>query len=268
VLVAAAAALCVPVNGWRAALLIFSAQNDLHVPFLPGDVEHALVGVVAFAVQMGVLVVLSRRFASFAVGRQEPPPPGSANGMIRGPDGRRRRRAWSGVWTPVAIVAAAFAPMLPGRTHAPLSARPFRGWPSHWGGEALKPLPATALDRRWAAAAPGPMGRFSMADGSELLLRWVAAPTRRVHPAEDCYRGNGYRVEPLGPTRRMAAEIREPVLWGRFEARRGAERVEVASVIVSESGQTYSDPGWWWWRVAGPGAVDRGPWWFATVQQR
>ncbi|HTE20918.1 MAG TPA: hypothetical protein VK689_21345, partial [Armatimonadota bacterium] len=140
----------------------------------------------------------------------------------------------------------------------------------------LTPLPPGDLARRWAALNPGPLAHFALPDGSELLLRWVDRPSRALHPAEDCYRGQGYALTPLPPVSAPAPVTlnapesgrAKPVLWRRFRATRDGAEWEVRSLILSQGGETYPDPGWWWWKTNGPGASDRGPWWAVTLQRR
>lgn len=164
--------------------------------------------------------------------------------------------------------AAALIPLLP--ASAAQSSTPCRepAWPESWCGQPLRRLPETEMDRRWAAAAPGPLARFALPDGGELLLGWVDRPSRAVHPAEDCYRGSGYAVSPLKPVRAPVPAGGEPVTWRRFRAERRGESLTVRGVILSQTGESYPDPAWWWWKTAGPGARDRGPWWVATIQER
>src|SRR5207302_216380 len=108
------------------------------------------------------------------------------------------------------------------------------GWPTHLLGQPLFRLPDTTMDRRRAAAAPGPLARFAVVDGSELLLRWIDQADRAVHPPEDCYRGNGYRVTsrtPLSapvsrPSVSLEASIQRGAIWRRFWAERSGEAWE------------------------------------------
>jgi hypothetical protein len=77
---------------------------------------------------------------------------------------------------------------------APVSAV-FPGWPTTFEGRALRELPLTEREERFGAGFPGRIARFT--DGQrELIVRWVAAPTRQLHSTEDCFRGLGYGVSP------------------------------------------------------------------------
>ena len=92
----------------------------------------------------------------------------------------------------IAGAAAALAPLID-RTHAAAADAPFPGWPSSYEGRALAELPLTPRETAFGQDFPGRVGRFS--DGRrEIIIRWVGAPTRRLHSAADCFRGSGYAV--------------------------------------------------------------------------
>lgn len=94
----------------------------------------------------------------------------------------------------------------------------------------------------------------------EYNIRRIAEPSRRVHPAEECYRATGWQLRPL-PMRIMPARdtgvLSGPLRWGCFEATRGAESVEVCETFVAENGRSWSDAGSWWWSAHLSGG---GPW--------
>src|SRR4029450_10232740 len=66
-------------------------------------------------------------------------------------------------------------------------------WPTHFQGTALQELPLNDREKSLLAGFPGAVARFT--DGQrDIVMRWVTQPTRRLHPAEDCYRGLGYSI--------------------------------------------------------------------------
>lgn len=124
----------------------------------------------------------------------------------------------------------------------------FPGWPAH-----LAPLPLTAREEALAREFPGRVGRFT--DGSaEIVLRWVARPTRQLHPAADCLRGAGWRVEPA-PVR-LDLEGRQ---WGATRATRGATTLEITERIHDAAGRSWPDASSWYW--AALLGRTQGPWW-------
>ncbi len=155
----------------------------------------------------------------------------------------------------IACALAALAPLVLGtaRAEAPAALGAFPGWPESFAGRPLVELPLDEREARFFAGFPGRVGRFS--DGRrQLVLRWVGAPSRRVHTAADCYLGRGFDVEPL-PPRTDADGAR----WGRFVARRGAEALLVEELVRDADGRTFDDASAWYWSALLD--TTRGPWW-------
>ena len=66
--------------------------------------------------------------------------------------------------------------------------------PSDWDGQPVRPLALSAVEQRFAQAFPGHIARLT--DGHQIVvLREVRQPTRMLHPAVDCFRALGYRIE-------------------------------------------------------------------------
>src|SRR5262245_18056537 len=87
-------------------------------------------------------------------------------------------------------------------------------WPKTWDGRGLRPLALSAVEQRFASRFPGHIARLT--DGEQVLvLRAVNEPTRQLHPAADCYRGLGYRIEQA----RLETDA-EQRLWRCFVAER------------------------------------------------
>lgn len=147
-------------------------------------------------------------------------------------------------------LAAALAPLLPSRSGAgaPPAGRP---WPERWEGRPIVRLPAAPEDRL-LAGFPGRVARFS--DGRrQIVLRQVAAATRRLHPARDCFRAIGYRIEPapmrlspgLGPA-------------SCFRATRGGLALLACERVTDSAGRSWPDiSSWYWPALLG---TSTGPW--------
>jgi hypothetical protein len=152
---------------------------------------------------------------------------------------------------------AALWPLLGEGPGTPPGMLPEPEWPSHFQGQPLTRLPLSRAEARFGAGFPGQIARFT--DGSrELMLRRVVQPTRRLHPAADCYRGLGYRV---GESR--IVRNGEDRRWRCFTARRpGAER-EVCERIYGPDGRSWTDASSWYWDATL--GHSEGPWWAITV---
>jgi hypothetical protein len=161
----------------------------------------------------------------------------------------------------LAAAAAALAPLLAAPRAATMAAQDgFPGWPTHHEGRALRELPLTPREAAFVQDFPGRVGRFT--DGSrEIIIRWVGAPTRRLHSASDCFRGSGYGITPL-PVRRDAAGA----AMGCFRARHGADDMTVCEVIHDARGESWPDVSAWYWSAIL--AATPAPWWSVVVADR
>jgi len=160
------------------------------------------------------------------------------------------------------LALAASLPLL----SAPRAEAPVRHveWPHEWEGRALRPLALTEVEQRFAARFPGAIARFSDGERVLVLLR-VTEPTRMLHPAADCFRGLGYRIERTQLERDTHAR-----LWRCFEAQgrdgqrlRVCERIEPVESANQAAGEAFVDASSWFWAAAL--GRSRGPWQAVTV---
>ncbi|MGQ0674332.1 MAG: hypothetical protein ACT4N2_15845 [Hyphomicrobium sp.] len=160
----------------------------------------------------------------------------------------------------LAILGAAVAPMVSQSPARPASAdASFPGWPATFEGQPLSALPLGAREAAFAQDFPGRVGRFS--DGRrEIILRWVAAPTRMLHPASDCFRGSGYAIAPQ--PLRTGSDGRT---MSCFRAARGGTALYVCEHIRSADNESWSDVSSWYWSAL----LDRsqGPWWSVVIAE-
>jgi hypothetical protein len=161
----------------------------------------------------------------------------------------------------LAAIAAALAPLLHwGNDGAMAAGRDFPGWPTRYEGHELTQLPLTQREDAFVRDFPGRVGRFS--DGRrEIIVRWVGAPTRLLHPAADCFRGSGYSITSM-PVRRDAAGA----AMGCFRASHQADRMMVCEVINNERGESWPDVSAWYWNAIF--AASRAPWWSFVVAEK
>ena len=104
-------------------------------------------------------------------------------------------------------------------------------------------------------ATPAPM-EVMQRPGS--LVRKVNSPTRKLHPAADCFRGAGFHIEP-----QPIAIDEQGRRWSVFLAAKGSERMEVRERIYNQRGDAWTDVSSWWWQAAL--GKSQGPWWAETV---
>jgi hypothetical protein len=160
----------------------------------------------------------------------------------------------------LAIFAAGISPLLRGKDTAASAAAPgFPGWPAMHEGRTLSELPLSKREEAFARDFPGRIGRFT--DGErEIILRWVAEPTRRLHPASDCFRGSGYKTTPRNMKRDSSGR-----LMSCFSATRASETISVCEGVHGLDGQSWPDASSWYWDAIL--ARSTGPWW-SVVEAR
>jgi hypothetical protein len=171
-------------------------------------------------------------------------------------------KSWSAIAAVLmAAIAAALAPLLAMPDVTAMAAHEnFPGWPTQYEGRALTEMALTQREAAFVQDFPGRIGRFT--DGRrEIIIRWVGAPTRRLHSAADCFRGSGYSITPL-PIRKDAADA----AMGCFRARHRADDMTVCELIRDERGESWPDVSAWYWNaILGSSAA---PWWSFVVAER
>ena len=145
-------------------------------------------------------------------------------------------------WLLVTMVLAALAPLFAahGAVTGDVSA-PLPDWPHEFEGRPLTAVALTPEQRKFLGDFPGAAARFS--DGErDILMRWVTQPTRRLHPAEDCYRGWGFEVAPS----QIRAD-RDGRRWRCFAVTREGVTRQVCEQIRDQEGTNYTDVSSWYW---------------------
>lgn len=161
----------------------------------------------------------------------------------------------------VAACALAISALLPvaASRASPSIGHPSAEWPTGLDGEALVPIALSDVEQRFANDFPGSIARF--ANGSRLVvLRDVDRPTRRLHPAVDCYRGLGYTI--VGERLERAADGR---LSRCFDARRVGQGLRVCERIVDADGHADTDVSSWYWNALL--GRSHGPWRASTIAE-
>ena len=101
-----------------------------------------------------------------------------------------------------------------------------------------------------------------LTDGRQIVvLRQVHQPTRMLHPAADCYRGLGYRIEAERLERSTVAE--DAPVQRCFTARKHGVALRVCEQIEDARGQRFADTSAWYW--AAVMGKSEGPWRAVTV---
>jgi hypothetical protein len=130
-------------------------------------------------------------------------------------------------------------------------------WPTQFQGRALARLPLSAREQAFLSGFPGSTARFT--DGErDIVMRQVLSPTRRLHPAEDCYRGSGYEISESRIVRDSSNSQ-----WHCFNAKRSDGTRNVCEQLRDKDGRRWTDVSSWFW--AATLGKSTGPWFVVTV---
>ena len=202
----------------------------------------------------------------------------------------------AGHWSPLSSATPALAGQVRGRWQAALAlvfaglggwpllqgpaeraqpqARAYE-WPQRFAGRELRPLALSPVELSFAAQFPGAIGRFS--DGERIIsLRHVTRPTRKLHPAADCFRGLGYRIGAQTLQRRADVSgvdtsglarsgVGVPSVQRCFVAEGPGGPLQVCEYIKDAAGGSFSDHSAWYWSALV--GESRGPWLAVTTAQ-
>lgn len=170
------------------------------------------------------------------------------------------RRAAFVLFAGAALLAGVVPLLVPAANTKRDSNAAFPGWPSHHDGRRLTEMPLTSKDALFTRDFPGRVGRFS--DGQrEIVIRWVMEPTRKLHPAADCFRGAGYAIKPL-PMRSGASGHATAC----FGAASGSDHLTVCEHIRDDRGRSWPDVSSWYWSALWEG--QHAGWWSFVVAER
>lgn len=157
----------------------------------------------------------------------------------------------------LAATAASLSPALGRAREDVVAVLPFPGWPAEFEGRPLDPLALTEQELVYQQELPGRVARFRVRGlPGDLVVRWIAASSRKVHPARHCYRGAGFTI-----TARPAWKDGAGRAWSRFRAEDAAGKGFEVRELVSGPDGSWPDIDSWYWHASLEGG---GPWWAFT----
>jgi hypothetical protein len=157
----------------------------------------------------------------------------------------------------LSCLCAAIAPVLSGDRANAVDAAQIPAWPTHFQGRMLSPVPLSEREQVFLSGFPGAVARFT--DGErDVVMRWVTQPTRKLHPAEDCYRGLGYEIAQS----RIVSDD-ERTHWRCFTATSSSGNRAVCEQLQDREGRRWTDVSSWFWAAAL--RRSEGPWLVVTV---
>jgi hypothetical protein len=120
-------------------------------------------------------------------------------------------------------------------------------------------LPLAAREQRFSRQFPGHIARFAD-NRHEWIVRVMDMPTRMLHPADDCFKGLGYKVTPA----RVHVDQRGEN-WRCFTASGKGKNLNVCERIFDAKGGHWTDASSWYWSALLEEAQhEGGPWWAVT----
>lgn len=132
--------------------------------------------------------------------------------------------------------------------------------PTQWDGKPLRPLALNQVEQKFAEGFPGII--TPMTDGQRFFIfRYITTPTRKLHPATDCYRGIGFSIE----NEHLETDP-QTRLWRCFTASKAEEKFRVCEHISNSQGKMYTDTSSWYWSAMMNPST--GPWTAITVAVR
>jgi exosortase/archaeosortase family protein len=237
--VSAALGLLIAGNAWRTAALFYSESGMLTLP----SGAHDAVGFVVFALVLGAIAALWSRIA-----RSQVP-------VTDAPAAKRRHTRFFAA----ACVLALTATFVPAKSASQPSFAEFEGWPRVYEGRPLTEVPAPTSVAEFYRRFPGKVAHFR-SGSTRYVFRFLTEPTRRLHPAQHCYRASGFDTDPESACLREDGQR-----YGCFTARRGADTVAVSERVYDGHGGTWTDVSAWYW--AAMLGRSQGPWWVVTIAE-
>ncbi len=139
-------------------------------------------------------------------------------------------------------------------------AKTLPAWPREFEGKKLTQIPLSSREKYFMGRFPGKMARFS--DGrKQIIMRWVLSPTRKLHPAMDCFRGLGYKISNIKIRR-----DEKGALWRQFDATNKSANLVVTEHIIDRHGVIFTDTSAWYWNSISH--KSQGPWLSVMVAKR
>ena len=132
-------------------------------------------------------------------------------------------------------------------------------FPQTFENKRLEELELSEKEKYFLEDFPGEVKRFS--DGRrEIIVRFVTAATRKLHPSTDCFSAIGYEIKPL-PLKLDEQNNK----WACFSAQKNGENLKVCERMFTESGESWTDVSAWYWSALSD--VNANGYWAITVAE-
>ncbi len=267
-------------NILRITSLFFVEANIVKIDPSMDQFVHQAVGVVAFAISAGLTVLVAIHFSKKGFseetqqGAEESLPEFAFPAVNRSSDNVKANdkqletsTALQGPTSKltflnqrrmlVSLALAGIAAVTPfvftrSEDHS-VSTSNFPGWPKEYNGRILQQVPPKKADAAFYQEFPGKIQCFAQGE-RRVIIRWVAKPTRQLHPSSDCFRGLGYDIT-YKPLETDANGVRRSC----FQAGKDGKSIAIRERIFDDAGGNWTDISSWYW--AALLGNTHGPWW-------
>lgn len=242
-------------NVLRITSLFFIETGIVSIDHSLDQFVHQAIGAIAFAISAGLTVLvalnLSQKSSAGAHEKNEEASRQSADGQVSNSLTFKSPRFVALI---IVSLLAAIVPAVASRTgDTTISTQDFPGWPAQYDGAGYQPVPPSKADIAFYQEFPGKIQCVSQGQ-RRVIMRWVAKPTRQLHPSSDCFRGLGYQIN-WQPLVTDATGVRRS--W--FIAEKDGKRFSVKERIYDKGGKNWTDiSSWYWSALLGK---TKGPWW-------
>lgn len=239
-------------NVFRASALFYIEAEIIEAPAF----MHQGTGVFAFVFIAAGIVCAARFWKNLGSG--------GPNGFFPDPrapkpENRTGKRIFSVLFLTACLAAFSAAFWFAGEKTIKSSVPNSDVFPAVFEGFNLRELPLSERESYFLEDFPGNIGRFS--DGRrEIIIRYVREATRKLHPANDCFRAVGYAIKPL-----PLKIDDEGKRWSCFSAAKADEKLRVCERIYNAAGNEWTDVSSWYWAALND---PQGEWWAITVADR
>jgi len=246
----------------RATALFLMEVLTERSQFVPPEWLHSAVGVAVFAFILLAVAVLANFMARKA--HNEPQAPlGEGNQSCADFESVQLRRSRSSYYATGAFALVCLITTITSFTYAKAvtpaidQSKIIYVTPSSIDGTEVREIPLTVTEQAFTEAFPGIIHK--MTDGRrQFILRDVMQATRQLHPAEDCFKGSGYKTHSKPNLRDTHGTA-----WGQFEASTGDLTLIVRERIYDDHGQSWTDVSSWYW--AALFGKTKAPWHALTI---
>lgn len=238
-------------NSLRVTSLFYVETGLVKLPYWNESILHQAIGLIIqlFLLAGIVLLILNYRKDDTEKVNQEPP------------KARRKENKIALALVLCLLMISSILPFIRSKSTTKITRKSISfHLPEALSNESLSQVEMPERHKPFLKDFPGTVKLFRNPDNSLLVVKFIKTATRKVHPASDCYKGAGYKIEwePI--------EIKESgSAWSHFLAIKGQTRLSVKERIIDSQGNQWTDASSWYWSALL--GETKAPWWGITLEE-